>query len=453
MAAESVVGVVPNNWERTTLGAVVERGGGVIQTGPFGSELHASDYVPVGIPSIMPTNIGENRVVTENIARIRPEDAARLSRYLVRKGDIVYSRRGDIERRALIRDQEEGWLCGTGCLMVRLGEDSGVNPIYASYYLSHSAVRQWLVQHAVGDTMANLNTAIMQALPFVVPPPSDQTAITAILGSLDDKIDLSQRINTLLQATARAVFKAWFIDFEPVNARARGKTTFRGMPKDVFEQLPAEFSESELGLIPNGWMCTQIGELVEVVGGGTPSTKAQEFWDGGEYPFCTPKDMSKLTSPVLLDTERHLTRAGVDKVSSGQLPIGTVLLSSRAPIGYLAIAETPVSVNQGIIAMITREIPNTYILLWTESNMEEIEARAGGSTFAEINKQNFRSIPALRPDDRTLAAFGEITRPLFNLIASNQRESEVLAAIRDALLPKLISGKIRVPGSRVDDGR
>src|SRR5207249_2893431 len=146
------------------------RGGGVIQTGPFGSELHASDYVSVGIPSIMPTNIGENRIITEGIARITPEDAARLSRYLVRSGDIVYSRRGDIERRALIRDQENGWLCGTGCLMVRLGDDSGVDPVYASYYLSHSAVRQWLVQQAVGDTMPNLNISIMQALPFVVPP-------------------------------------------------------------------------------------------------------------------------------------------------------------------------------------------------------------------------------------------------------------------------------------------
>jgi type I restriction enzyme S subunit len=191
-----------------------------------------------------------------------------------------------------------------------------------------------------------------------------------------------------------------------------------------------------------------------VVGGATPSTSRAEFWEGGELAFCTPKDMSRLTSPVLLDTERHITLAGVEQISSGQLPVGTVLLSSRAPIGYLAIAEMSVSVNQGIIAMKSRNIPSPYLLFWTASNMDAIEARAGGSTFAEINKQNFRPIPALRPDERTLAAFGDITLPLFDLIVSNQRESVSLTSLRDTLLPNLISGGMRLVDSEgAADGR
>src|SRR3990167_8165431 len=125
-------GEVPEHWEFTTLGEVCERGGGEIQTGPFGSQLHAADYVPVGVPSIMPQNIGDNRIVEDSIARITPDDAKRLSRYLVRRGDIVYSRRGDVERRALVRDREDGWLCGTGCLRVRLG-DKGPDPRFATY--------------------------------------------------------------------------------------------------------------------------------------------------------------------------------------------------------------------------------------------------------------------------------------------------------------------------------
>ena len=108
----------------TTLGEACERGGGNIQTGPFGSQLHAADYVPVGIPSIMPENIGDNELSIGNIARITQEDADRLSRYIVREGDIVYSRRGDVERRALVRQAEDGWLCGTGCLRVRVGTGS-----------------------------------------------------------------------------------------------------------------------------------------------------------------------------------------------------------------------------------------------------------------------------------------------------------------------------------------
>ena len=453
MATDSLVGPIPEEWEVTTLGALVRRGRGLIQTGPFGSQLHASDYVKEGIPTIMPINIGENRVDVRNIARIKAEDASRLSRYLVQAGDIVYSRRGDIERRALIRDREEGWLCGTGCLMVRLGDNSPVEPTYASYYLSHPSVRRWLAQHAVGATMPNLNTSIMQALPFVVPPHEEQAAVTAILTALDDKIDLNDRINKTLVAAARAVFKAWFVDLAPIRAKHDGAMDFPGMSQHIFEGLSAELSDTPLGPLPTGWQYAPIGQLVSVVGGGTPSTKDAEFWAGGEYAFCTPKDLSKLTSPVLLDTERHLTQIGVAKISSGQLPIGTVLLSSRAPIGYLAIAQTPVSVNQGIIAMHSPAIPSSYLLFWAEFSMDLIESRAGGSTFAEISKRSFGEIDFLRPDDSALEAFGEITEPILELVASNERESATLAATRDAILPRLVSGEMRVSLRRQGDGR
>ncbi|MEX2124624.1 MAG: restriction endonuclease subunit S [Woeseia sp.] len=190
MAVEELVGSIPDGWAYTTLGAACERDGGNIQTGPFGSQLHAADYVPVGIPSIMPQNIGDNRIVEDGIARITPADAKRLSRYLVRRGDIVYSRRGDVERRALVREHEDGWLCGTGCLRVRFGEQ-GANPRYASYYLGHPSVREWIVRHAHGATMANLNTSILSSCPFVVPPPGGQRAIAHILGTLDDKMELT----------------------------------------------------------------------------------------------------------------------------------------------------------------------------------------------------------------------------------------------------------------------
>lgn len=272
-----------------------------------------------------------------------------------------------------------------------------------------------------------------------------QLRVASILGSLDDKIEQNRRTNKALESMARAIFKAWFVDFEPVKAKAAGATSFPGMPQEVFDRLPDKMVETELGAAPEGWAYVPIGDLVDVVGGATPSTKNLDFWEAGDNPFCTPKDMSKLAAPVLLDTERHITKAGVDKISSGQLPVGTILLSSRAPIGYLAIAAAPVSVNQGIIAMLPGEIPSAYVLLWTEFNMEVIKSRAGGSTFAEISKRNFRPIPALKPDPELLTFFGEVVQPLFEMIISNERESGILARIRDTLLPKLISGELRVP--------
>lgn len=178
----------PCAWQRTTLGDIASRGGGHIQTGPFGSQLHASDYVSEGIPCVMPVNIGDNRLIREGIACISEDDAERLSKHILREGDIVYSRRGDVERRALVRATEDGWFCGTGCLKVRLGKGV-IDPNYASYYLGHPEVREWIVRHAVGATMPNLNTSIMESIPVLLPPMYCQQSIVAVLKSLDDKIE------------------------------------------------------------------------------------------------------------------------------------------------------------------------------------------------------------------------------------------------------------------------
>ena len=327
--------------------------------------------------------------------------------------------------------------------LVIINKPSRIRKAFLYYLMCSREYRDDIVAGATGTTVKHTSPTKIKRFSALIPPPEQQDAIAEHLRSLDDKIDLNRRMNRALEGITRAIFKAWFVDFEPVKAKAEGATNIPGMPQNVFEQLPAQLRETPHGLAPVGWDYFPIWDLVEVVGGGTPRTKNPEFWEGGNNPFCTPKDMSRLSAPVLLDTERHITQAGVDKISSGQLPIGTVLLSSRAPIGYLALAATPVSVNQGIIAMLTGDIPNTYVLLWTEANMDEIKSRAGGSTFAEISKQNFRPIPALRPDDQTLRAFGEITEPLFDLITANERESDVLVHMRDTLLPKLISNEVR----------
>lgn len=266
MAVESLFNSLPAHWEVTTLGKVCERTGGDIQTGPFGSQLHASDYVPFGIPSIMPKNICDNRVVTEGIARITTQDAQRLSRYLVRTGDIVYSRRGDVERRALIRAEEDGWLCGTGCLRIRFGNGK-IDSLFASYYLGHPSVREWIVRHAIGATMPNLNTLILSALPFVVPPTSEQKAIARILSSLDDKIELNQQMNRTLEAIAQAIFKSWFVDFDPVRAKMDGRQPVC-MDAATADLFPDEFEDSPLGKIPKGWRIVQIEDIAARVAMG-----------------------------------------------------------------------------------------------------------------------------------------------------------------------------------------
>ena len=217
-----------------------------------------------------------------------------------------------------------------------------------------------------------------------------------------------------------------------------------GSPETALDALfPSRFQDSELGRIPEGWEVRPVGEVVACVGGGTPSTSEPKYWEGGMHPWTTPKDFSSLQAPILIDTERCLTDAGISKLSSGLLPPGTLLMSSRAPVGYLAISAIPVAINQGFIAMKCNErASNFFMLNWCQQNMAEIEGRATGTTFAEISKQNFRPIPVMLPPKELMAAFTAQVAPLYAQITANLHQSRTLATLRDALLPKLLSGEL-----------
>lgn len=253
-------------------------------------------------------------------------------------------------------------------------------------------------------------------------------------------------MNETLEAMARALFKSWFMDFDPVRAKAEGRDP--GLPTDIADLFPDSFEDSELGEIPRGWDVKTIGELAEVVGGSTPKTDRADFWENGIHHWVTPKDLSSSSVPVLLDTERKITDAGLSQISSGLLPTGTVLLSSRAPIGYLAIAEIPVAINQGFIGMRPKPgTSNLFLLRWAEACQTEIVNRANGSTFLEISKASFRPIPVVVPDSALIAAFDRLLRPIYLKVVEQARETRTLITLRESLLPKLVPGAVRVKGA------
>jgi type I restriction enzyme S subunit len=184
---ESEQGLVPEGWRMSTLGAICDANGGAIQTGPFGSQLHASDYVADGVPVVMPKDISNRRIDAITAARVGREDVQRLARHQLRDGDIVFSRRGDVEKHALIGEAERGWLCGTGCLLVRPGSRRNVAG-FLSRSLDLPNIKKWLTQHAVGATMPNLNTGILSAVPVVLPTDEVLTAFDQAISVLDRRI-------------------------------------------------------------------------------------------------------------------------------------------------------------------------------------------------------------------------------------------------------------------------
>jgi type I restriction enzyme, S subunit len=183
---ELASGLVPKGWECIDLAELTKRFEGSIQTGPFGSQLHASDYVESGVPVVMPKDIVNRRASTESVARIGAADADRLSRHKLQAGDIVFSRRGDVERHALITEREVGWLCGTGCLLLRPGRQWH-SPGFLSMLLDAPRARTWLVQHAVGATMPNLNTGILGSVPVVLPSPSILSAFEELVSVTEEQ--------------------------------------------------------------------------------------------------------------------------------------------------------------------------------------------------------------------------------------------------------------------------
>ena len=315
---------------------------------------------------------------------------------------------------------------------------------YLYWIMRHKDYRSWVVNTATGSTVKHTSPSRILEYSFLLPPICDQKAIAHILSTLDDKIELNRKINETLEAMAKAIFKSWFVDFDPVRAKAEGRPT--GLPAEISDLFPDSFEDSELGEIPCGWRVAPVGDVVECVGGSTPSTNEPEYWDGGEYFWATPKDLSSLSEPFLLDTAKKITADGVQRISSGILPVGTVLLSSRAPVGYVAAACVPVSINQGFIALRSNGLMSSaYLLNWCLSNVQQFKDRASGTTFAEISKAAFRPIPLLVPSEQVATPFSDKAQALYERVVSNMRQSTLLAATRDALLPKLISGEIRIP--------
>jgi type I restriction enzyme S subunit len=394
----------------------------------------------IGIPLITAKIVKGGRILPAE-EFIAPQDYdSWMRRGMPKSGDILLTTEAPLGEVAQLG---EGRVALAQRLITLRGKAGTLDNTFLKFVLQCDFVQDQLRARGTGTTVHGIRQSELRKVALPIPPFQEQRAIAHVLGTLDEKIELNRRMNETLEAMARAIFKSWFVDFDPVRAKAQGQKPL-GMDAQTAALFPSSFEDSPLGKIPKGWVVRAIGDVVNAVGGSTPRTDQPLFWDGS-ISFATPKDMSQLRNPILLGTERHITQLGTEQVSSGVLPAGTVLLSSRAPIGYLAVAEVPVVVNQGIIAMICdKELPNLYVLQWTRANLDTIIANANGTTFLEISKSNFRPIKTPVPPAPVLSHFVNITQPLYRRMVNNLIETNTLTTTRDALLPKLISGEIRI---------
>ncbi len=425
--------------ELITSGAIVAH-----KDGNYGSNYpRVEEFGTEGVPFLTAKSLREGYVDIAGAPRLGDARADKLTFGFVQTDDVLLSHNATIGRVAVVPQHKGRLLVGTSLTYFRLNPQK-LLPRYLAVYLAGTDFQNQLVAVMSHSTRNQVPVTAQRKLHVVVPPLTEQKAIAEVLGALDDKIELNRRMNATLEAMARALFQSWFVDFDPVRAKLDGCQPSNLGPATA-ALFPDSFQDSPLGHIPKGWTIEPVGEVVMCVGGATPSTIEPKYWEGGTHHWTTPKDFSSLQAPILIDTERRITDAGIAKISSGLLPAGTLLMSSRAPVGYLAVSAIPVAINQGFIAIRCNErASNFFMLNWCQQNMAEIEGRATGTTFAEISKQNFRPIPVVLPPKELMAAFTKQVAPLYAQITANLHQSRILATLRDTLLPKLMHGVLSV---------
>jgi type I restriction enzyme, S subunit len=382
----------------------------------------------------MPKDIVDGRVSIESIARIGDEDVKRLSQHRLKKGDIVYGRRGDIGRRALITERESGWLCGTGSLRISLG-DSALDPAFLYYYLGDSKVISWIYNQAIGATLPNLNTSIIRSIPITYPSLEAQRRIADILSAYDRLIENNTRRIKILEEMARSLYDEWFVKFR-----------FPG-----HEQT--KLVDSQLGLIPEGWKVSKL-EKLGFLGRGKSKHRPRNDPSlySGEYPFIQTGEV-KEASPSLYITSYSQTYNDIGLAQSKLWDSGTLLITIAANIAETAILTFPACFPDSIIGFVAdfEQVSTEFIKYSIEQVKLRMQNVSKGTTQDNLSQEKLRIFDFLVPDKTTMYLFVRNTVPIFQQIKNLLQKNSNLKQTRDLLLPKLISGEIDV--EKLDDGK
>jgi type I restriction enzyme S subunit len=405
------------SWEKVKLGDIAT----YIQPGPFGSQLHNSDYSESGTPIIMPKDMIDGKISHSNLIFVGEEHTKRLCRHQVHTGNLMVARKGDVRKCVFITENEDGWMTGSDCLKVALKENV-CYPRFIYYQLRSPFIGRWLEKISIGATMPSINTGLLSSIELVLPPIKDQKRIADILSAYDDLIENNQKQIKLLEEAAQRLYKQWFIDL----------------------RFPDHETTPIVDGLPQGWKRKIISEVCETVGGGTPSTSKTEYYQNGTIPWATPTDLTKNDCLVLLDTEKKITENGLKNSSAKLLPCNSLLMTSRASIGYFALCDFQVCTNQGFISCIPHNSDMLYYLLFNLMNrVDEIKGKATGSTFLEISKREFRNMEIVEPAEVLLKTYQKNTESIVDKIRVLKKEILYLTQSRDRLLPKLMSDKIK----------
>ena len=397
------------NWKQTTLGEISSN----IQTGPFGSQLHQSDYSENGIPVVMPKDILNGHVSDISIARVPEEYANRLNRHKIEPGDILYSRRGDVGRCAFTTDIEAGWLCGTGCLRVTIDQRKAI-PKFVFYQLQKTETIGWVEKHAVGSTMLNLNTSILSNVPIQIPSIDKQRFIVGVLSAYDNLIENNQKQIKLLEEAAQRLYKEWFVDL----------------------RFPGHENTKITDGIPEGWSVQSINDIAEYINGY--AFKPSDWGNLGK-PIIKIKEMG---SGIASDTPRNTGESIPERYN---VTAGDILFSWSATLSAKIWDEEDGLLNQHLFKVIPHGgVSREFVLQSILKTLDEFSNLTTGSTMKHIQRGKLKEVHIIVPNEQMMHIYESISEPSREQILKLKKRIVILQEARDRLLPKLMSGEIEV---------
>ena len=436
-------------WPVVTIGELASHDDGAIAIGPFGSSMKADTYTQTGVPVVRGNNLTGRPGFFGDFVFVSEATTSRFVRCLAKPGDLVFPHRGAIGEVGLVVKQGfDHWMLSTSMMKLR-PDPKKLNSSFAFYFFRSPLGRHQLLKNAsqVGTPGIGQPLASLRACELALPPLDDQLTIAGVLGPLDDKIEQNRRTARALERLARAIFRAWFVDFEPVKAKAAGAASFPSMPQPVFDALPTRFVDSDIGPVPEGWEVKAATEVAEVKIGKTPPRKEPRWFstDPSDIPWLSIKDMAK-AGVFISDTSEYLTLEAVDTYRVRRIPDRSVLLSFKLTVGRVAIVDGEITSNEAIAHFVPRSHGSLgpEFLYCYLANFDYDKLGSTSSIATATNSKVVKGMPVIVPNTELAAAFTEFVRPAFENIRSLVRECRKLSEVRDYLLPRLLSGSVRV---------
>ena len=434
---------LPSGWRRTSVQAIASDVPGAIAIGPFGSRLKSDKYVRDGVPVIRGTNLKGSRYFDEAFVYVSETTAEELRSCIVTEGDLVFPHRGAIGEVGIVQRQHPRYLLSTSMMKFTCNRNDA-DPLYVYYYFRSPTGRHELLQNAsqVGTPGIATPLTSLKSAKIILPPLREQRAIASALGALEDKIELNRHMNHSLEQIARAIFQSWFVDFDPVWAKQEGRQP-AGIDADTVALFPNDFEESELGPIPKGWRVGPLTDIIDI----NPTRRVSR---GSEATFVEMADMPT-DGPRVLQTTKRLVDGSGARFQSGDVLLARITPSlehgKTAYVDFLPDRRVGFGSTEFIVMHSRQGFPPEYAYFIARDpnfRAHAIQNMSGTSGRQRVPAESLAYYGLVQPDAVVADRFGLIARNFFAKIRANDEESRTLAAIRDTLLPKLISGEIRI---------